>query len=76
MEALEAFLRQGMGRRQLTVLDPPDQPPRTSPMLTTRFDTPVGEMALSSMFTNFGSPRDMSLASLRVNNLRAADAAT
>ncbi len=45
-------------------------------MLTTRFDTPVGEMALSSMFTNFGSPRDMSLASLRVNNLRAADAAT
>ena len=41
-------------------------------MLTTRFDTPVGELAFFSMFTTFGSPQDITLASLRVEHLCAA----
>ncbi len=76
VDALEAFLRQHLDRRQRAVLDSPEQPSRPTPMLTTRFDTPVGELAFFSMFTTFGSPQDITLASLRVEHLCAADAAT
>jgi transcriptional regulator with XRE-family HTH domain len=76
VEALEAFLRQHLGRGQLAVLDSPEQLPRPTPMLTTRFDTPVGQLAFFSMFTTFGSPQDITLASLRVEHLCAVDAAT
>jgi transcriptional regulator with XRE-family HTH domain len=47
-----------------------------APVLTTRFDTPLGSLAFFSMFTTFGTPQDISLASLRVELLFAADAAT
>ena len=47
-----------------------------NPVLTTRFDTPVGPMAFFSMFTTFGTPQDITLASLKVEHLFAADAAT
>ena len=47
-----------------------------SPVLTTRFATPHGELAFFSMFTTFGTPQDITLASLRVEHLFAADAAT
>ena len=47
-----------------------------APMLTTRFDTALGPLAFFSMFTTFGSPQDITLASLRIELLFAADAAT
>jgi hypothetical protein len=47
-----------------------------SPVLTTRFSSPLGELAFFSMFTTFGTPQDISLASLRVEHLFAADEAT
>ncbi|MDZ7813331.1 MAG: helix-turn-helix transcriptional regulator [Ideonella sp.] len=47
-----------------------------SPVLTTRFASPFGELAFFSMFTTFGTPQDIHLASLRVEHLFAADEAT
>jgi transcriptional regulator with XRE-family HTH domain len=49
---------------------------RASPVLTTRFASSVGELAFFSMFTTFGTPHDITLASLRVEHLFAADDAT
>lgn len=47
-----------------------------APVLTTRFASPYGELAFFSMFSTFGTPQDITLASLRVEHLFAADAAT
>lgn len=47
-----------------------------APLLTTKFDTARGPLAFFSMFTTFGTPQDITLASLRVESLFAADAAT
>lgn len=47
-----------------------------APVLTTRFATPHGELAFFSMFTTFGTPQDITLASLRVEHLFPADEAT
>ncbi|MFD2453983.1 MmyB family transcriptional regulator [Ideonella paludis] len=47
-----------------------------SPVLTTRFASPRGELAFFSMFTTFGTPQDIHLASLRVEHLFAANEAT
>lgn len=58
-----------------TSLVPGEYPPRT-PLLVTKFATPLGPLAFFSMFTTFGTPQDISLASLRVEMLFAADAAT
>jgi len=58
-----------------TALVAGEYPPRT-PLLVTKFDTPLGPLAFFSMFTTFGTPQDISLASLRVELLFAADAAT
>jgi transcriptional regulator with XRE-family HTH domain len=46
------------------------------PALTTRFGTPLGELAFFSMFTTFGTPQDITLASLRVEHIFPADEAT
>lgn len=48
----------------------------SAPVLTTRYATPDGELAFFSMFTTFGTPHDITLASLRVEQLFAADEAT
>ena len=48
----------------------------TAPVLTTRYATQYGELAFFSMFTTFGTPQDITLASLRVEHMFAADAAT
>jgi transcriptional regulator with XRE-family HTH domain len=48
-------------------------PTRTTPVLTTRFATAHGELAFFSMFTTFGTPQDITLASLRVEHMFAAD---
>jgi hypothetical protein len=47
-----------------------------APVLTSRFATPLGELAFFSMFTTFGTPQDITLASLRVEHLFAANEAT
>lgn len=47
-----------------------------APVLTTRYATDVGELAFFSMYTTFGTPQEITLASLRVEHLFAADAAT
>ncbi len=46
------------------------------PVLTTHFDTSLGELAFFSMLATFGTPQDITLASLRVELLFAANAAT
>jgi transcriptional regulator with XRE-family HTH domain len=51
-------------------------PRPTAPMLTTRFSTPFGELAFFSMYTTFGTPQDITLASLRIEHMFAADEAT
>jgi transcriptional regulator with XRE-family HTH domain len=46
---------------------------RVEPVLTTRYQTPHGELAFFSLFTTFGTPQDITLASLRVEHLCPAD---
>ena len=47
-----------------------------APLLTPRYVTPFGELAFFRMFTTFGTPQDITLASLRVEHMFAADEAT
>jgi len=47
-----------------------------APVLTLRFASDHGELAFFRMFSTFGSPRDITVASLRVEHLFAADAHT
>ncbi len=47
-----------------------------APVLTTRFATAHGELAYFSMFSTFGTPQNISVASLRIEHLFAADEAT
>ena len=46
------------------------------PVLTSRFATAHGELTFFSMFTTFGTPQHITLASLRIEHLFPADAAT
>jgi transcriptional regulator with XRE-family HTH domain len=52
------------------------RPHTGAPVLTTRFATVHGELAFFSMFTTFGTPQDITLASLRVELMFAADEGT
>ena len=65
-------------RERLAALGPLHwAPPQTqSPLLLTRLRSPAGELALFSMFSSFGAPLDVTLASLRIEHLFPADAAT
>ncbi len=47
-----------------------------APMLTSKFGTEFGELAFFSMFSTFGTPQDITLASLRVEHMFAADEGT
>lgn len=51
----------------------PEQGP---PVLTVRYRTAAGELSFFSMFTTFGSPQDITLASLRVEHIFPAEDAT
>lgn len=51
-------------------------PPMGPPALTTRFRTDFGVLSFFSMFTTFGTPQDITLASLRVEHLFPCDAET
>jgi transcriptional regulator with XRE-family HTH domain len=48
----------------------------TAPVLTARYATAFGPLAFFSLFTTFGTPQDITLASLRLEHLCAADAHT
>jgi hypothetical protein len=50
--------------------------PDGAPVLTTRYRTPFGVLSFFGTFTSFGTPFDVSLASLRVEHLFPADAHT
>jgi transcriptional regulator with XRE-family HTH domain len=72
VDAFEAMLHNRLGTQNLhTNWSHP-----TAPVLTTRYTTKYGELAFFSMFTTFGTPQDITLASLRVEHLFAADEAT
>ena len=51
-------------------------PISAAPVLTTYYASPLGELAFFSMLSTFGSPQNISLASLRVEHLFAANQAT
>jgi transcriptional regulator with XRE-family HTH domain len=73
VEAFAATLRSRLGA-QATAHGGWSAP--APPVLTTRYATAVGELGFFSMFTTFGTPQEITLASLRVEHLFAADAAT
>lgn len=50
--------------------------PPTDSVLTTYYATKYGKLSFFSMFTTFGTPQDITLASLRVEHMFAADTAT
>jgi transcriptional regulator with XRE-family HTH domain len=56
--------------------EPRGAPPHIAPVLTTRLNTPLGELAFFSIVSTFGSPQSVTLASLRIEHLFAADEAT
>ncbi len=72
VEAFAALLRSRLGAEGLHT----GWTPAAAPVLTTRFATAHGELAFFSMFTTFGTPQDITLASLRVEHMFAADEAT
>lgn len=72
VEAFAQLLRDRLGSRA-----PHTQwPSVTAPMLTLRFATAYGELAFFRMFSTFGSPQDITLSSLRVEHMFAANDVT
>jgi transcriptional regulator with XRE-family HTH domain len=71
VEQLAQQMQQRLGKRVLATW-----PRQMAPVLTTRFATPHGELAFFSMFSTFGTPQDITLASLRVEHVFPADEAT
>ena len=71
-EAFAALLRNKLGSHSLHT----GLPRQAVPVLTSRFATVHGELSFFSMFTTFGTPQDITLASLRVEHMFAADAHT
>jgi transcriptional regulator with XRE-family HTH domain len=69
VEAFAALLRDRLGSQDLHG----GWPYQTAPVLTARFKTLHGELAFFSMFSTFGTPQDITLASLRVEHMFAAD---
>jgi transcriptional regulator with XRE-family HTH domain len=57
-------------------MEAPATAQRPTPVLTTRLRTPHGVLAFFSTFTTFGAPLEITAASLRVEHLFPADAAT
>jgi transcriptional regulator with XRE-family HTH domain len=66
-----ALLKQRLGSNVAAIASKP-----SAPLLTSRFNSPFGELAFFSMFTTFGRPQDITLASLVIEHLFAADEAT
>jgi transcriptional regulator with XRE-family HTH domain len=73
VQALAELLRERLGNSNSLQHTWPRQ---IAPVLTSRFATKHGELAFFSMFTTFGTPQDITLASLRVEHMFAANDAT
>ena len=71
VEQLAQQMQQRLGKRVLA-----SWPRQMAPVLTTRFATLYGQLAFFSMFSTFGTPQDITLASLRVEHVFPADEAT
>ena len=71
-EAFAALLRDKLGSHSLHT----GLPRQVAPVLTSRFATAHGELSFFSMFTTFGTPQDITLASLRVEHMFATDTHT
>jgi transcriptional regulator with XRE-family HTH domain len=69
VELFAGRLRKRLGAKQLASV----WPRGSTPMLTLRFASPFGELAFFRMFSTFGSPQDITLSSLRVEHMFAAD---
>jgi transcriptional regulator with XRE-family HTH domain len=72
LAAIEASVARRLGSASKAALH--TQP--AAPVMTTRFATAHGELAFFSMFSTFGTPQSISVASLRIEHLFAADEAT
>lgn len=72
---VEAFEQLLCDRLDITNLPTP-QLSAAEPVMTTRYITPHGELSFFSMFSTFGTLQDISVTSLRVEHLFAADEAT
>lgn len=75
-DAFANFLRERVGADESSLNAAAHVTRFSTPLLTTCFATPHGELSFFSMFTTFGSPQDITLASLRVEHMFAADEAT
>ena len=71
VELLAAQFQQRLGKKPLA-----QWPRQMAPVLTIRSATQYGELAFFSMFSTFGTPQDITLASLRVEHVFAADEVT
>ena len=72
VEAFALLLRDRLGNRALHA----PWPRVAAPLMTLRFATSHGELAFFRMYSTFGSPQDITLSSLRVEHMFAADEAT
>lgn len=71
VDAVEARIAAMLGTARGTTPRAP-----AAPVLSARYATAFGPLAFFSLFTTFGTPQDITLASLRVEHLCAADAHT
>jgi transcriptional regulator with XRE-family HTH domain len=71
VEQLALQIQHRLGKKPLCAW-----PRQMAPVLTTRFATTLGELAFFSMFSTFGTPQDITLASLRVEHIFCADEMT
>ncbi|WP_370291081.1 helix-turn-helix transcriptional regulator [Nocardioides sp.] len=73
----EPSLRERLALVEAAVADlPAPTGPRFPPTLVTRYASTAGELAFLSMFTTFGTPHSVTLASLRAELMFPADDAT
>lgn len=73
----EPSLRERLALVEAAVADlPAPAGPRFPPTLVTRYASTAGELAFLSMFTTFGTPHSVTLASLRAELMFPADDAT
>jgi transcriptional regulator with XRE-family HTH domain len=73
LDEIKPWLPKGRGDNNSPHARPPAM---TAPVLNTRLASPRGELRFFSMLTTFGTPQDITAASLRVEHMFAADEAT
>lgn len=76
VDAFAALLDTRLGTQYAQKKTQKSWPVPIAPVLTTDYATQYGKLSFFSMFTTFGTPQDITLASLRVEHLFAADTAT